>query len=39
MMPLAMIGLIVVGILIGAGAFYFINNVSLKKDKDDAETE
>jgi hypothetical protein len=39
MMPLATIGLLVIGILIGAGVFYLINNVSLKKDRDDAETK
>lgn len=38
MMPLATIGLLVIGILIGAGAYYFINNVSLKKDHDDEQT-
>lgn len=38
MMPLAMIGLVVVGVLIGAGAFYLYNNISIKKDNDDAET-
>ena len=31
MMPLAMIGLLVVGAVIGAGVYYLITNVTLNK--------
>jgi hypothetical protein len=33
MMPLAMIGLLVVGAVIGAGVYYLITNVTLNKGK------
>jgi hypothetical protein len=33
MMPLAMIGLLVVGAVIGAGVYHLITNVSLNKGK------
>ena len=33
MMPLAMIGLLVVGAVIGAGVYYLLNNVTLNKGK------
>jgi len=33
MMPLAMIGLLVVGAVIGAGVYYLITNVTLSKGK------
>jgi len=33
MLPLAMIGFIVVGAVIGAGVYHLITNVSLKKGK------
>jgi len=33
MMPLAMIGLLVVGAVIGAGVYYLIANVTLNKGK------
>ena len=33
MMPLAMIGLLVVGGVIGAGVYHLITNVSLNKSK------
>lgn len=32
-MPLAMIGLLVVGAVIGAGVYYLITNVTLNKGK------
>jgi len=33
MMPLAIIGLLVVGAVIGAGAYYLLNNVTISKGK------
>ena len=33
MMPLAIIGLLVVGAVIGAGVYYLLNNVTLNKVK------
>jgi hypothetical protein len=39
MMPLAMIGLLVLGGVIGAGVYYLITNVSLKKENTDDKTQ
>lgn len=39
MMPLAIIGVAVIGILVGAGAFYLIKSISFKKDEDDEQTK
>lgn len=36
MMPLAMIGLLVIGGIIGAGVFYILSNVTIKGKDDES---
>ena len=36
MMPLAIIGLLVIGGIIGAGVFYILNNVTIKGKDDES---